>query len=117
MTLSQSIKLRAYVLDAINNEDYTLSGAVDKLTYFAEKFSAEYWHARGALVERVADYLRGLPSCCSVAFQYCDIIAFGQGVGLCGSSNAEISDFCDSWWGLLAGDIVDACNFYKITIK
>lgn len=107
----------AYVLDNINNEDETLKTDKEKIDYFFEHFNDEYecpyvrkkYPCEG---ERIADYVRNIPSCIDVAFENYDIIQIGKSWGYCKNKTQENNFLCN-WWNTLAFRLVQIRDFYK----
>lgn len=89
-----------YVLDCIKNstraydEGRTFATDADALTFFFECFNSEFNYTYNkrrfpCLSERIGDYLRGLPSCCSIDFWNDDILKLGLVWGVLDSTEGR----------------------------
>ena len=89
-----------YVLDCIKNstraydEGKTFATDADALTFFFECFNSEFNYTYNkrrfpCLSERIGDYLRGLPSCCSIDFWDDDILKLGLVWGVLDSTEGR----------------------------
>lgn len=89
-----------YVLDCIKNstraydEGRTFATDADALTFFFECFNSEFNYTYNkrrfpCLSERIGDYLRGLPSCCSIDFWNDEILKLGLVWGVLDSTEGR----------------------------
>lgn len=89
-----------YVLDCIRNssratdEGREFSTDADALTFFFECFNSEFNYTYNkrrfpCLSERIGDYLRGLPSCCSIDFWNDEILKLGLVWGVLDSTEGR----------------------------
>lgn len=120
MTKEQLNKQFDYILSCINNDDETLHTPAEKLSYFKECFNVEFNYTYNerrypSLQDRIASYLRGLPSCCSVTFSDYEITQIGKSWGFCKTEKAETM-FCKNWWNALAFRILQLCKRHGIVL-
>lgn len=109
-----------YTLSCINDDNETLYEAKEKLQYFAYSFNSEFNNQYNRrrfpiLQERIAEYLKGLPSCCSLAFADYAIIQIGKSWGFCKTEREE-NQFCKNWWNTVASRIIQLSNKYNIEL-
>lgn len=107
----------AYVLDCINNEDETLKTDEEKIDYFFDCFHDEHDGPYERKIypteaERIADYLRGLPACCKIAYENYSIIQLGKSWGYCKNEKQE-NNFVASWWNKIAFRLQQISKFYN----
>lgn len=97
----------AYVLDCIHSDEVELTTDKERIEYFFRMFGMEgdcdykrrmYPNEQ----ERIAQYLQGLPSCCSVAYTYHDIIALGESWGYDLATERLANNFCERWFNIIA---------------
>ena len=103
-----------YILDGIDesssatDQGKTFANDFERIAFFLGTFDSEYNNAYNKricpnLQARIAEYLRGIPSCLSCAFTYYDII--GQGIAwgiLSGRDDKKADKFCENWFNVLA---------------
>lgn len=107
-----------YILRCISSEDHTLTTPEEKLRFFVSRFHREYdnqerrylWPNRQV---RIAEYLKTLPSCCSVAYGTWHIGNIGEEWGIV-KTEKQRSRFVDNWWSYLAFRIIQLCEHYEI---
>lgn len=93
-----------YLLDCINAEQIGEDATdKEKIDFVFRTFEDEYGNPYNKRIypkecERLAQYLRGLPSCINIAFTDYDIIQIGKSWGLCRSSIAG-TRFVKNWFG------------------
>lgn len=110
-----SLKLQyEYILDCINNEEETLTTAKEKLSYFVDRFNAEFNYDYNKrtypnIQQRISQYLQGLPSCCKVAFCDYDIAQIGKSWGYCQTERKE-REFINNWFSCMAFRIMQLCK-------
>lgn len=76
-------KLKAYILDSIQNDSKTLKTEREKLEYFNECFKSEFCCPQNLKrypnhQERVKEYLMGPPSCINIAFTNYNILEIAK---------------------------------------
>lgn len=106
----------AYLLDCIKVEGIKRATDKRKIEYFFDCFNREYNYAQNKrmypnLQARVAEYLQGLPTCCTLDYSYYDIIQLGKKWGYCGTPRKE-NQFCDNWWSVMAGKLIQIYDYY-----
>lgn len=108
-----------YILSCINNDDETLYTPVEKLKYFMSTFNKEYNTAYGKRVypilsRRIAEYLKGLPSCCNIEFRdyYIGIIATEWDI-----AKKDRGSFTNRWFEYCGNLITSLCNKYNIDLS
>lgn len=100
----------AYILDAICPENTGISSEgmsdTEKVLLLLETFAAEKNYPNNFrrfpnAVDRLADWMQGLPSVFNIAFTYCDIIQQGKAWGYCKTEKQQES-FCEHWFSSIA---------------
>lgn len=110
----------AYVINCIKDsaraEDDAQTFATDRdalLWFFGcfnEEFNHEYNKRRTpSLQGRIADYLRGLPSCCCVEYWNDEIQKIGRSWGFC-QTERKAAQFVDNWFNVIALRILQAAD-------
>ena len=103
-----------YLSDSIDTEQIGENATdKEKINFVFKTFEDEYGNPYNKRIyqnecERLAQYLRGLPSCVNVAFTDYDIIQIGKSWGLCKTSKAE-ANFVENWF--------DVCAFRLIQMR
>lgn len=103
-----------YLFDCIDTEQIGESATdKEKINFVFKTFEDEYGNPYNNRIypnecERLAQYLRGLPSCVNIAFTNYDIIQIGKSWGLCKTSKAE-ANFVENWF--------DVCAFRLIQMR
>lgn len=103
-----------YLLDCIDTEQIGENATdKEKINFVFKTFEDEYGNPYNKRIypnecERLAQYLRGLPSCVNIAFTNYDIIQIGKSFGLCKTSKAE-TNFVENWF--------DVCAFRLIQMR
>ena len=103
-----------YLFDCIDTEQIGEDATdKEKINFVFKTFEDEYGNPYNKRIypnecERLAQYLRGLPSCVNVAFVNYDIIQIGKSWGLCKTSKAE-ANFVENWF--------DVCAFRLIQMR
>ena len=103
-----------YLFDCIDTEQIGENATdKEKINFVFETFEDEYGNPYYKRIypnecERLAQYLRGLPSCVNVAFADYDIIQIGKSWGFCKTSKAE-DKFVENWF--------DVCAFRLIQMR
>ena len=96
-----------YLLNSINTDEIGENATdKEKINFVFDTFNDEYGNAYNKRTypseqERLANYLRCLPSCCSIAFADYDIIQIGKSWGYCKTPRQE-ADFVNNWWNCCA---------------
>lgn len=112
----------AYILDAIHTDklfEYPLSD-MGKIVYFFETFNKEYNYDYNKLCypnlqDRVAEYIKGLPSCIGIAFSDYDIEQIGKSWGCC-KTDKQTAKFVNGWFDAIAYRLIQLANYYNINI-
>lgn len=111
-----------YVLDCIKNstraydEGRTFATDADALRFFFECFDSEFncpYNKKRfpSLAERIGDWLRGLPSCCCVAYSNYDILSLGIAWGVLDSTEGpKAGRFLENYWRVLGLRIIEAAE-------
>jgi hypothetical protein len=107
-----------YVLDCIDDEDVELTDNESKLKRFVQKFHDEYDSEWARLnfpnqTERVAQFLRGLPSICSIDYDNFSIGEVGKKWGYCKDDRSR-ANFVKNWWNCIADRIIQLCAHYNV---
>lgn len=103
-----------YLFDCIDTEQIGENATdKEKINFVFKTFEDEYGNPYNKRIypnecERLAQYLRGLPSCVNVAFTDYDIIQIGKSWGFCKTSKAE-DKFVENWF--------DVCAFRLIQMR
>lgn len=104
-----------YLLDGINTDEIG-ENATDKekinfvFDTFNNEYNATYYKLRYPTEgERLANYLRGLPSCIHIAFCDYDIIQIGKSWGYCKTPKQE-ANFVNNWWSRCAFRLIQMRN-------
>lgn len=119
-----------YVLECMNPDELDDATAEAKLQNFVDAFAAEYcseWNKMQMpnLKTRVANYLQGLPSACSVDYATYSVFLLGQEWGYVSQdikteylptilADNNASKFIDNWYRLLADRICELLDYYDI---
>lgn len=118
-----------YVLDCIKNSasatDQDMKFENDKqiLQFFFDEFNEEFNHEYNKryypnLQQRIEQYLRGVPSCCSIDFANYDILQLGVKWGvLCSTDDKKACTFVANFFSVLALRIIQAANKVGININ
>lgn len=110
-------KQYAYILDYCLNTDGNYEATdEEKIDNFISCFQNEYnyewnYHQWPNLTERIAQYLMGLHSCCTVAFETYYIIQIGKEWGYCKTKQQE-NRFVENWWQMIAVRLQQIWNYY-----
>ena len=101
----------AYILDTIEPyDDKELNTDKEKLQFLYDCFFSEYWYDynkqryAGNQVRGFADWLAGLPSVFTVAFEWYDIISLAKRWGSLPEDATERQEdkICENWFNLVA---------------
>lgn len=111
----------AYILDSIAEEDSNgtlLKKDADRINFFFDCFEKEFNYIQNKLrypdlQERIAQYLKGLPSCISIPFSNYDIIELGKSWGLCKNEKQE-DRILQNYWSTCAIRLIQLKNYYSI---
>ena len=96
-----------YLLDGINTDEIGENATdKEKINFVFDTFNDEYGNAYNKRTcpseqERLANYLRCLPSCIHIAFSDYGIIQVGKRWGYCKTPRQE-ADFVNNWWNRCA---------------
>lgn len=117
MNTQTKIKLNLFkILDeAIYTEDYTdqeFNTLSEKAKFALECFESEYEHATVKKQQpnktlRIASWLQGLPTVCTVPFYNGEILEIGYNLGIIKREKDE-DEFLDGWFALMAWKLVQA---------
>lgn len=104
----------AYVLDAIDFE----GSDKEKVAYFLDCFNNEYNYDYNKrcypnLQERIAEYIKGLPSCIGIAFSDYEIAQIGKSWGYC-KTDKQAAKFVDNWFANIAYRLLQLKEYYNI---
>lgn len=104
----------AYILDAIDFEGSDL----EKVDFFFYNFNEEYnsdYERRcyPNLQDRVAEYIKGLPSCIVIAFSDYDIEQIGKSWDYC-KTDKQAAKFVSDWWSVIASRLLQLKEYYNI---
>lgn len=103
-----------YLFDCIDTEQIGENATdKEKINFVFKTFEDEYGNPYNKRIypnecKRLAQYLRGLPSCVNVAFADYDIIQIGKSWRFCKTSKAE-DKFVENWF--------DVCAFRLIQMR
>lgn len=112
----------AYILDSICVTDYDgnelESTDKERVKYFFECFEKEYnyeynKHLFPALGERIAQYLRCLPSCIHIAFENYKIAEIGKSWGYCQTERKE-AQFIENWFSVIALRLIQLKRYFEL---
>ena len=104
-----------YLLESINTDEIGENATdKEKINFVFETFNNEYNDAYYKRrypneCERLANYLRGLPSCIHIAFSDYDIIQIGKSWGYCKTPKQE-ANFVNNWWSVMAFRLIQMRN-------
>lgn len=104
-----------YLLDGINTDEIGENATdKEKINFVFDTFNNEYNGACSKRrypneCERLANYLRCLPSCIHIAFSDYDIIQIGKSWGYCKTQRQE-ADFVNNWWSRCAYRLIQMRN-------
>lgn len=107
----------AYVLDCIQSDEVELTTDKERIEYFFRMFSIEgdCEYKRKMCPneqERIAQYLRGLPSCCRIAFTDYNIKEVGKSWGYALDTERKANEFCERWWSVIASRLMQIRDRY-----
>lgn len=125
-------KVYEYILDCMDPDGFEEAIAEEKLRNFIESFVSDYnndWYRKQwpAMIERTAQYLRGLPSSCSLDYDSYSIFLKGQEFGYISKdittenlseifADKKANRFIDGWWNFIASRIFEMTDYYGINI-
>lgn len=103
-----------YILDAINLEGTDK----DKVSFFFDSFNEEYNSAYDKrcypnLIDRISNFIQGLPTCIGVAFSDYDIIQIGKSLGYC-KTDKQAAKFVDNWFDTIALRLIQLKKYYNL---
>lgn len=119
-------KQYAYLLDqCINGENYNGDFTSDQAKIYLVLANYKHWLVNNdkprtwSTAKHIGDWLRGLPSCCTVAFWHNEIVNIGQSWGIPLLTDSAQEKFADEWWTICGQrllEIADKLNisYYKI---
>lgn len=112
-------KIYQYILDSIDYDDLKENTTdEEKVSKFIEVFHSEYDDAYRrkiypVLSFRIANYLQGLPSICSVAYENYWIAELGKRWGYVTDNESECR-FINNWFRMIALHIIEMADYYDI---
>ena len=112
-------KMYQYILDCIDCENLNENATdEEKIRKFIDVFHSEYDNAYRrkiypTLRVHIANYLQGLPSICSVAYENYQIAELGKQWGYVTNDESE-SRFIDNWFRMVADHIIEMADYYDI---
>lgn len=116
----------AYLLDkCISTDNYTGDFSSDKAKIYLVLANYKSWLSNNkkprtwSTAHHIGDWLRGLPSCCTVAYWNDEIVKIGQSWGFPLRTDPAQERFADQWWNVCGQrllEIADKLNmsYYKI---
>lgn len=108
-----------YILDCIDYEELKENATgEEKIRKFIDVFHSEYDNAYRrkiypTLSVHIANYLQGLPSICSVAYENYRIAELGKQWGYVTNDESE-GRFIDNWFKMIAVRIIEMADYYDI---
>ena len=106
----------AYLFDCIYSDEFDVDQMNDreKIEYVFKKFEAEHGGKHYEKLfpneqSRLADWLQGLPTSCSVSFYNDDIIEIGKSWGFC-KTERKAAEFVNNWFSVLAFRLIQMRN-------
>ena len=115
----------AFILDAINTDDYEVVANTpkEKLQFIADCIVSEAIYPnnikrhKGHLQSLIAEHLMGLPSWLDIPFTNCDILQLGRKWGYKLETEKKEDKFLDNYWNAVALWIVRLFDKYNIEVK
>jgi hypothetical protein len=116
--------VKAYILDHIDATDYDgpePTTDAEKVRFLYTTFVAEYgWNLpRLGLVNALAEYFAGLPSCCTIAFANVEILELAKEWGSLPAEPTERQEqaILDNWWNFAANKTAQLFRAHVIDVK
>ena len=112
-------KVYQYILDCIDYEDLNEDATnEEKICKFIDVFHSEYDNTYRrkiypTLSVHIANYLQGLPSVCSIAYDDYRIAELGKQWGYVTDNESE-SRFTDNWFRMISVRIIEMADYYGI---
>lgn len=110
----------AYILDAIHTDKLFECPMSDmgKVVYFFDCFNKGYNYDYNKrcypnLQARIAEYLKGLPSCIGIAFENYEIEQLGKLWGYC-KTDKQAAKFVDNWFANIGYRLLQLKEYYNI---
>ena len=110
------LALKSIVLYSIDTESYTdqtFNTNAEKALFVLERFDNEFNFAQNiqrypSMVQRVAEWLEGLPTVCTVPFTNYDIICHGERIGQLDPKAIETKKdkYVDQWFLVMAWKLI-----------
>lgn len=115
-----------YILDCIkdssyvNDEEIEIGSDKEAVALVVNEFmrTANYEYNKKRfpnLQDRIEDWLRGLPSVCSVEYKNYNIEQIGISWGYCGTEK-KAAEFVENWWSVLAFRIIQLADKFDISL-
>lgn len=112
-------KMYQYILDCIDCNDLKENATgEEKIRKFIDVFHSEYDNAYRrkiypTLSVHIANYIQGLPSICSVAYENYRIAELGKQWGYITNAESECR-FINNWFRMIALRIIEMADYYDI---
>lgn len=113
----------SYILDSVYSDIVDVDSLSDKekVELVFETFNLEYNYEYNRrcipnLQDRIAEYLKGLPTVLVVAFSDYNIVEIGKSWGYC-KSDKQAAKFAYEWFGFIAYRLIKLARYYNINIK
>lgn len=120
-----------YILDCMNPEGYEEATPEEKVKRFIELFVDEYNCPETVkrypyIMSRIAEYLQGLPSACSIDFETYGIVKIGLEWGYISKEvdpdtqqefylKPSAAKFLKEWWSFISERIMEMVGYYGLT--
>lgn len=123
---NQKAKLKRYVLSCINTEYYGFEAKTNKkkVQFIVDCFNKEFNYLYNKkrypnLINRLGEWLQGLPGVFDVEFYNEDIINLGLKFGFLksGKTKGKEYEFTDEWFDLCAASFFEVAKEFKININ
>ena len=114
---TKSEQIKQYILDCIELE----GSAKEKLQSVLTAFDIEYNYRNNKIIypnfrTRFSEYLKGLPSSMSVAYNYCDILDLARQIGSLKENATEEQEdkILSNWWNWITNEFFKLCRREKV---
>jgi len=112
----------AYLLDkCISSDNYTGDFSTDKAKIYLVLANYKSWLKNNqkpktwSTAHHIGDWLRGLPSCCTVAYWNDEIVKIGQSWGIPLRTDSVQEKFADQWWTICGQRLLEIADKLKIS--
>ncbi len=112
-------KVYQYILDCIDHDDLKENATdEEKVSTFIDVFHSEFEDSYRRKIYpilsiHIANYIQGLPSVCSVAYENYWIAELGKQWGYITDEESE-GRFIDNWFRMIALRIIEMADYYDI---